>query len=414
MLDSIYAHTPIADLVTERAWVQAMLDVESALTTALQSMDEIPPGPARRIADACDVSRYDVDSLARQAALHATPVVGLVQALREQVPESDRPYVHVGATSQDIVDTALMLIAKRALTPLLATSEAAAWTLFGLAQEHRHTPMIARTLLRQALPITFGLRAAIWLDGIDSARARLRTVQETGLAVQMGGAVGGRAPELGTRVALELGLADPVIGWSATRVRTAELASALGVLSGVFGKVARDVTLLAQDEIGEVSEGGDGGSSSSMAHKRNPVAAVSTLACTRRVPGLVATVLAGMETEHERAAGAWQAEWGTLADLLTLTGSAASWTGALVKGLQVHTDRMAENLRAAVSGDQPPPAGIDELIDRALAAHISPAVEPGGFTTERPAGPAPRPAGERPGERPGEADVRASRRDVIS
>jgi 3-carboxy-cis,cis-muconate cycloisomerase len=386
MLDSIYARTPIADLVTERAWVQAMLDVESALTLALASMDEIPAAPARRIADACDVDRYDVEALARQAALHATPVVGLVQALREQVPESDRAYVHVGATSQDIVDTALMLIAKRALTPLLATSEAAAWTLFELAQEHRHTPMIARTLLRQALPITFGLRAAIWLDGIDSARARLRTVQETGLAVQMGGAVGGRAPELGTRVALELGLADPVIGWSATRVRTAELASALGVLAGVFGKVARDVTLLAQDEIGEVSEGNDeGGGSSSMAHKHNPVAAVSTLACTRRVPGLVATVLAGMETEHERAAGAWQAEWGTLADLLTLTGSAASWTGALVEGLRIHTDRMAENLRAAVTGDQPPPAGIDELIDRALAAHISPAVEPGGFTTARPA-----------------------------
>jgi 3-carboxy-cis,cis-muconate cycloisomerase len=398
MLDSIYAHTPIADLVTERAWVQAMLDVESALTKALASMDEIPAQAARRIAEACDVDRYDVDSLARQAALHATPVVGLVEALREQLPESDRPYVHVGATSQDIVDTALMLIAKRALTPLLATSEAAAWTLFGLAQEHRHTPMIARTLLRQALPITFGLRAAIWLDGIDSARARLRSVQETGLAVQMGGAVGGRAPELGTRVALELELADPVIGWSATRVRTAELASALGVLSGVFGKVARDVTLLAQDEIGEISEGGEGGGSSSMAHKRNPVAAISTLACTRRVPGLVATVLAGMETEHERAAGAWQAEWGTLADLLTLTGSAASWTGALVRGLRVHTERMAENVRAAVAGDQPPPAGIDELIDRALAAHISPAMQAGGFTTARPADPPPRQAsgGPRP------------------
>ena len=252
MLDSIYAHTPIADLVTERAWVQAMLDVESALTTALASMDEIPPQPARRIAEACDVDRYDVDSLARQAALHATPVVGLVQALREQVPESDRPYVHVGATSQDIVDTALMLIAKRALTPLLATSEAAAWTLFGLAQEHRHTPMIARTLLRQALPITFGLRAAIWLDGIDSARARLRTVQETGLAVQMGGAVGGRAPELGTRVALELGLADPVIGWSATRVRTAELASALGRAGGRVrqGRARRDAARAGRDRRG--------------------------------------------------------------------------------------------------------------------------------------------------------------------
>jgi 3-carboxy-cis,cis-muconate cycloisomerase len=399
MLDSIYAHTPIADLVTERAWVQAMLDVESALATALASMDEIPSEPAGRITAACEVDRYDIDALAGQAALHATPVIGLVQALREQLPESDRAYVHVGATSQDIVDTALMLIAKRALIPLLATSEAAAWTVFGLAQEHRHTPMIARTLLRQALPITFGLRAAIWLDGIDSARARLRTVQETGLAVQMGGAVGGRAPALGTRVALELGLADPVIGWSATRVRTAELASALGVLAGVLGKIARDVTLLAQDEIGEVSEGGAGGGSSSMAHKHNPVAAISTLACTRRVPGLVATVLAGMETEHERAAGAWQAEWGTLADLLTLTGSAANWTQTLVRGLRIDTVRMAENLRAAVTGDQPPPAGIDELIDRALAAHISPGVQAGGFTTARPADPAPGP--RRTGAAPG-------------
>jgi 3-carboxy-cis,cis-muconate cycloisomerase len=147
-----------------------------------------------------------------------------------------------------------------------------------------------------------------------------------------------------------------------------------------------------------------------MAHKRNPVAAISTLACTRRVPGLVATVLAGMETEHERAAGAWQAEWGTLADLLTLTGSAASWTGALVRGLRVHTDRMAENVRAAVTGDQPPPAGIDELIDRALAAHISPAMQAGGFTTTRPADPTTPPAGNRPPE----ADVRATRRDAMS
>jgi 3-carboxy-cis,cis-muconate cycloisomerase len=319
-----------------------------------------------------------------------------VTALRERVPEADRPFVHVGATSQDIVDTALMLIAKRALTPLLATCQQAAWTVFELAQAHRHTPMIARTLLRQALPITFGLRAAIWLDGIDSARARLRAVHETGLAVQMGGAVGGRDPELGRRVAVELGLADPVIGWSATRVRTAELASALGVLAGVLGKVARDVTLLAQDEVGEVSEDNrGGGGSSSMAHKQNPVAAVSTLACTRRVPGLVATVLAGMEAEHERAAGAWQAEWGTLADLLTLTGSAARWTGELVAGLRVHTDRMAENLAAAAAGDQPPPAGIDELIDRALAAHLSPAVEPGGFTTARPNGDAVRAADTR-------------------
>jgi len=403
MLDAIYAHTPIADLVTERAWVQAMLDVEAALTSALASMDEVPEQSARRIAAACDAERYDLESLGRQTALHATPVVGLVAALRERVPEDDRAFVHRGATSQDIVDTALMLIAKRALTPLLATCREASGTVFQLAQSHRHTPMIARTLLRQALPTTFGLRAAIWLDGIDAARTRLRAVQETGLAVQMGGAVGGRDPELGRRVAVTLELADPVIGWGSTRVRSAELAGALGVLAGVLGKVARDVTLLAQDEVGEVSEGGDeGGGSTAMAHKRNPVAAISTLACTRRVPGLVATVLAGMEAEHERAAGAWQSEWGTLAELLTLTGSAATWTGELVDGLRVHTDRMAENLLAAAAGDQPPPAGIDELIDRALAAHLSPAVEPGGFTTVRPSG-----------DPPGDVDVRDRRQDRI-
>jgi 3-carboxy-cis,cis-muconate cycloisomerase len=409
MLDSIYAHTPIADLVTERAWVQAMLDVEAALTAALASMGEIPGEAAARITGACDAERYDLDALAQQTAMHATPVVGLVAALRERVPEGDRAFVHVGATSQDIVDTALMLIAKRALTPLLATCQAAAGRVFALAQAHRHTPMIARTLLRQALPVTFGLRAAIWLDGIDSARTRLRALQQTGLAVQMGGAVGGRGPELGRRVAARLELADPVIGWSAPRVRSAELAGALGVLAGVLGKVARDVTLLAQDEVGEVSEGGNegGGGSSSMAHKHNPVAAVSTLACTRRVPGLVATVLAGMEAEHERAAGAWQAEWGTLADLLTLTGSAASWTGELIAGLRVHGDRMAENLHAAAAGDEPPPAGIDELIDRALAAHLSPAVEPGGFTTVRPKRDPVRDAGGR------DAGVRDPRRDTI-
>jgi 3-carboxy-cis,cis-muconate cycloisomerase len=386
MLDSIYAHTPIAELVTERAWVQAMLDVEAAMTLALAAMDEVPDAAARRIAGACEVDRYDLDALARQTALHAAPVVGLVAALREQVPEADRAFVHAGATSQDIVDTALMLIAKRALAPLLDACRAATESLFTLAQTHRHTPMIARTLLRQALPITFGLRAAVWLDGIDAARTRLRIVHETGLAVQMGGAVGGRDPELARRVAVALHLAEPVIGWGPTRVRSAELATALGVLAGALGKVARDVTLLAQDEIGELSEGGNegGGGSSAMAHKRNPVAAVSTLACTRRVPGLVATMLAAMEGEHERAAGAWQTEWGTLAQLLTLTGSAASWSAELVGALHVHSDRMAANLRQAVTADQPPPDGIDELIDRALAAHLSPAVQPGGFTTVRP------------------------------
>src|ERR1700761_1949717 len=157
MADPAHAHTPIAELVSERAWTQALLDVEAALTTALAAMGEVPRESAARIAQACDAAGDDLDALAVQATLHDTPVVGLVQTLRRRVADGDRAYVHVDATSQDIVDTALMLVAKRALTALLDTVQAAAWTVFELAQAHRHTPMTARTLRHQELPITFGL-----------------------------------------------------------------------------------------------------------------------------------------------------------------------------------------------------------------------------------------------------------------
>jgi 3-carboxy-cis,cis-muconate cycloisomerase len=188
------------------------------------------------------------------------------------------------------------------------------------------------------------------------------------LAVQMGGPVGGGSPRIAARLAAELGLAEPVMPWGAIRVRPANLATALGTLAGVLSKVARDVTLLSQSEVAEVAEGEAGGSSA-MAHKRNPVAAVSALACTKRAPGLVATMLAAMEQEHERAAGAWQAEWGTLPELLTLTGSATAWVRDLLEHLQVDPDRMAANLRGAETGAQPLPVSAGALVDRAVAAH---------------------------------------------
>lgn len=173
------------------------------------------------------------------------------------------------------------------------------------------------------------------------------------LAVQMGGAVGSRDPAVAAAVAAELGLAAPTLPWHTIGARPASLAAALGTLAGVLAKVARDVTLLAQDEIGELREGGDPerGGSTAMAHKRNPVAAVSVIACTKRVPGLVATMFACMEQEHERAGGAWQAEWGTLAELLSLTGSATSWAKELLERLEVDRGRMLENLaRLAAAG----------------------------------------------------------------
>ena len=354
-----------------------MLDVEAALARACAREGMISTDDADVIVAACASEQFDLQALAREAAGHASPVVPLVRALREHVGQELAPRVHLGATSQDILDTAAMLVSSRALVPVLDDAQAAASSAAALADRHRGTPMSGRTLLQQALPVSFGLRAAGWLVGIAEARARLVEVRERQLAVQMGGPVGARAPAVANAVAVELGLAEPVLPWHTIRVRMAALADALAALAGVFAKVARDVTLLAQDEVGEVREGGgrQRGGSTAMGHKRNPVAAVSLLACNRRVPGLVATILSSMEQEHERAAGAWQAEWGTLSNLLALTGSAASWGRDLLEHLEVDAGRMRENLgqlaAAGVSEAAEPERHLEaaqELIDRALAA----------------------------------------------
>jgi 3-carboxy-cis,cis-muconate cycloisomerase len=378
LFGGIYARGEAAAELTDGAWLQAMLDVEAALARACARENEIPAEAAVEIAAVCHAERFDGAALGRDAAQHATPVVPLVRALRGAVGERFARYVHVGATSQDVLDTAAMLIAHRALGPLLHDAAGAADAAARLADRYRGTPMVGRTLLQQALPIPFGLRAAGWLDGIDAARFRLAALREHELAVQMGGPVGARGPGVGAHVAAELGLAEPVLPWHTIRVRPANLAVALGILAGVLGKVARDVTLLGQQEIGELAEGGDPsrGASSVMAHKHNPVGAVSVLACAKRVPGLVATMLSCMEQEHERAAGAWQAEWGTHTQLLGLVGSATAWASELLEQLQVDGGRMHGNLeRLAAAGVQEAETpelhlgASSELIDRALVAH---------------------------------------------
>ena len=375
LFSGVYARGDVAGHVTDGAWLQAMLDVEAALARACAAQGLIPDTAAAEIAAACRSERFDLTELSRRTADNATPVVGLVAALRAAVSEPVAAHVHLGATSQDVMDTALMLIARRALTPLLRDAGAAADAAARLADEHRRTPMIGRTLLQQALPITFGLRAAGWLVGIDAAGDRLVDVRDHELAVQMGGPVGARGPAVAARVAAELELAEPVLPWQAIRVRPVSLAAALGALSGVLAKIARDVTLLAQQEVAECREGGGSdparprGGSSAMSHKRNPVGAVSVLACSKRTPGLVAAALADMEQEHERAAGAWQAEWGTYTELLALTGSATAWARELLEQLEIDPARMRANLAGAAGGDAPLPAGADELITRALTAH---------------------------------------------
>jgi 3-carboxy-cis,cis-muconate cycloisomerase len=330
--------------VDDHAWLTAMLDAEQALAAAQAKAGVIPADAAASIARHCSAEDFDVASLGREAVSAGNPVVPLVRQLRARVPSEVSRYVHFGATSQDIMDTAASLVAVRALGPLLADVDATASTCASLADEHRDTVMIGRTLMQHALPTVFGLKCAGWLVSLDEAAAQLRRVE---LAAQLGGAVGTLAVFDDLRVpslfAEELGLATPVIPWHTDRTRMASLAAALGVLAGVLGKIALDVTLLAQTEVAEVSEA-TGGGSSAMPHKQNPVRSVLVTAAVRRVPGLVSTMLASMVQEHERAAGAWHAEWETLSSLLRLVGGAAARTRDLLSGLRVDRDRMRANV----------------------------------------------------------------------
>lgn len=349
LFDGLFARGRVADEVSARAWLQAMLDFEAALARAVA-----PTDAAEAIAAVCVADGFDVAEIGRSAADKGTPVPGLVAALRSKLPDDSAAHAHRGATSQDVVDTAAMLVAHRALGPLLDDLSAAGDACASLAERYRDTPMAGRTLLQQAAPTTFGLKAAGWLTGLDDVRAELADVRANGLAVQLGGAVGTLAA-LGDdglsaveSVARSLELVAPPLPWHTVRTRPARLACALGTAAGVMGKIARDAELLAQTEVGEVAEGGGEGrgGSSTLPHKRNPVGAVAVSACAARAPGLVATMLASMAQEHERAAGAWQAESETLSDLLRLTGSAASALRELLEGLEVNTERMRANLDA--------------------------------------------------------------------
>jgi len=356
----------------DTAWLQAMLDAEAGLARALERAGLAPAGAGEAVTAAARAGNFDPNELGGLAALTGNPVPGLARALARQVPQTAVSAVHRGATSQDIVDTAAMLLAKRAIDVIAADLARAADAAAGLATAHRDSIMIGRTLLQQAVPVTFGLVAAGWLTSLDEARAGLDSVGPR-LAVQFGGAAGTLASlgEAGQRVtallATELGLAVPVLPWHTDRLRIIDLGTALARVAAVLGKIARDVTLLAQSEVGEVSEGGGPadaradqrgadqqapaasprrGGSSAMPHKRNPVASIAILGCTKQVPGLLATLAAASEQELQRAAGAWHAEWEPLTALLRLTGSAASWAADLLPGLVVDTSRMAANLAA--------------------------------------------------------------------
>lgn len=349
LFDGVLSRGRVRDAVDDRGWLRAMLDVEAAIARAEARTGLISTEDAEAIARACDAGGFDAAAIGAAAAESGNPVIPLVRELTAAVDGPAAAHVHRGATSQDVLDSAAMLVAHRALGPLLEDLDGAASAAATLATAHRDTPMAGRTLLQQALPVTFGLKAAGWLTGLDEASARLAEVRRSRLAVQFGGGAGTLASlgEHGTAVlaalAAELGLAEPVLPWHTDRSRIAELAGALGAAAGVIGKPARDLVLLSQTEVAEVREGRPGGSST-MPHKRNPVAAVSAAACAAQAPGLVATLLTAMIQEHERAAGGWHAEWRPLAELLTAVGSAAAWLRDCLEHLEVDPARMRANL----------------------------------------------------------------------
>ena len=341
--DSIFVPDDLAAAVADDAWLAAMLEAEAALAAAQADERLISREAADAVAAAC---REPYELGGREAA---NPVVPLAAALRERAPEA-----HHGATSQDILDTAAMLVARRARALILEQLDGVVAACARLADEHRATSMAGRTLMQEAQPITFGLKAANWLSGLAAARDGLREVE---LAVQLGGPVGVVWSPLIARFAIRLELAAPALPWHSDRTRVARLGAALAIAAGACEKVALDLVLLAEaGEVAESSAGGRGGSSS-MPHKQNPVGAIRARAAARSVRGAVSVLLEAMAGEHERAAGAWQSEWGALSTALAFTGGAAWSLREALDGLTVHP-RPVEGA--------PDQAAVDELIDRAL------------------------------------------------
>lgn len=356
---SLFVPVAFRDAVSDEAWLARMLDVERALVTALSHAGVVPAPAAAAIADACRPSLFDIGALAEAGRAVGNPAEPLVRALRDGIADDAAPFAHLGATSQDVLDTAAMLVAREALDLLDGELQAAAAACARLAYEHRSTPMAARTLMQQAVPTTFGLVAAGWLSALLDARRQLATLE---LPAQLGGAAGTLAalgdegPEVAALFAAELGLREPLIPWHTNRTPVAELAAALDGAARAASKIGLDVVLLAQTELGEVSER-EGGGSSTMPQKQNPVHAVLARACARFVHAQVGLLTDG-DYELGRAAGAWHAEWSALSDALAHAGGAVAGARECLEGLQVHPERMRANMsdgllaeRVAIQGD---------------------------------------------------------------
>ncbi|WFF40661.1 adenylosuccinate lyase family protein [Salinicola endophyticus] len=361
--------------------VAAMREVELALAAEQEACGLLPAGTADALTAALPLAAFDLTALAAEVENGGNAAIPFVKQAKARLPESLRRHFHRGATSQDIVDSALMLLLRPRLAALrehLACSRRAACALM---RRHRGTPMIGRTLMQQALPITFGAKVAQWAWGLESADARLAAVAEGGLYVQFGGAVGvhsgldDQGLEIMAGLAARLGLAAPLLPWHTDRQPLLALMGALDAAAVAAEKVALDIALLCQSEVAELSEpAAEGvGGSSSMPHKRNPVACARIRAAARQVHAAHATVVNAGAQPLERGLGEWHAEWAPLLDGVLLVEGALGSLAPLLAGLEVHVDAMARNLRLSGGAVLAEPAArlLGEALPSATAQRIA-------------------------------------------
>jgi 3-carboxy-cis,cis-muconate cycloisomerase len=367
LIESLATTPALAALFSDESVLQAMLEFETALARAEARCGVIPAQAADAIKAAARPDKFDVCDLAEAAFRAGTPVIPLVKMLTDLVRKTDAEaarFVHWGATSQDVADTAMSLLLKRAEPTLITDMLRLEKALADFSERHKHSVMIGRTLLQPAPPVTFGLKAAGWLASACRGRRRLQRAFRVAAVLQFGGAsgtlasLGDRGIPVAEALSAELGFENsPPTPWHTQRDQLATLICACGVLTGSLGKMARDISLLMQNEVGEASEpGGDGrGGSSTMPNKHNPTACSLTLAAAHRVPGLVASFLSAMLQEHERGVGGWQAEWPIVAAVVESTGVAIASMAEVAEGLSVDAQKMRlniENTKGAIFAER--------------------------------------------------------------
>jgi 3-carboxy-cis,cis-muconate cycloisomerase len=357
LLDPLFTSDRMREIFSDASRLQRMLDFEAALARSLERVGIAAQSSVAPIESQCHSKLFSNDTLARAAALAGNLAIPLVKELTARVANSDDKaagFVHLGATSQDVIDTGMVLQLRDAFDDTQRELARFSTTLQKLTSAHRQTLLAGRTWLQQASPVTLGLKFAGWLDAAERHRERFTETRRRAEVLPFGGAagtlaaLGNNGPRVAEFLATDLNLALPDISWHAQRDRFAEVATTYGLLAGTLGKIARDISLMSQTEIGELAEPaapGRGGSST-LPHKRNPVGCSVILAAAIRVPNLVSTMLAAMVQEHERGLGGWHAEWETLPEICMLTAGALSHLIQVLDGLEIHEEAMTRNLNS--------------------------------------------------------------------